>query len=220
MISSNSTRSVLSDSSADHVLDARRSVPVWDGILQEFRNHLTVLVAATSEQRAEIPPALALRVGEAVCETARHVQGLTSLVTLLDASVRSCESLISPLGEVVERAIRLSAPAAGRRLSLTTHVPRDVGVKNRGAALECLMAALIVNLARATDDGTAVPARSPCLRLDAEVGRRGIAIEIASDGPRPDAGSWRQLLATDLAAKLEATLVSQPEVAAYVIQFR
>ena len=62
--------------------------------------------------------------------------------------------------------------------------------------------------------------RSPRVRVDAELGRRGLAIEIASDGARPDAGSWRFLLAMNLAAKLDATLVSQPEVAAYLIQFR
>jgi hypothetical protein len=58
------------------------------------------------------------------------------------------------------------------------------------------------------------------VRVDAELGRRALAIEIASDGARPDAGSWRFLLAMDLAAKLDATLVCQPDVAAYVIQFR
>jgi Pentapeptide repeats (8 copies) len=201
MISPNSTRTSLSESSADHALDADRLVPVWGGVLHEFRNHLKALMTAT-------------------------------LLALVDASVRTFEPLISSLGEVVDRAVRLAAPAAGRRLSLTTHVPREVGVRNRGAALECLMAALIIDLARAdlaradlaradlarADLGGA--SRSPRVRVDAELGRRGLAIEIASDGVRPDPGSWRLLLATDLAAKLGATLVSQPEVAAYVIQFR
>jgi Pentapeptide repeats (8 copies) len=241
MISSNSTRTSPSESPADHAFDAHRFVPVWNGILHEFRNHLTVLVAATSELGAEIPPALALRVGDAVCETERNVQGLTSLLALVDASVQTFEPLICSLGEVVDRAVRLAAPAAGRRLSITTHVPRAVGVRNRGTVLECLMATLIVDLARAdlaradlaranlaradlarasaAAEGVE-PARSPRVRVDAELGRRGLAIEIASDGARPDAGSWRFLLAMDLAAKLDATLLSQPEVAAYVIQFR
>jgi hypothetical protein len=229
MISSNSTRSSLSESPADQAFDAHRFVPVWNGILHEFRNHLTVLVAATSELGAELPPALALRVGDAVCETKRNVQGLTSLLALLDASVQTFEPLICSLGEVVDRAVGLAAPAAGRRLSITTHVPREVGVRNRGAVLECLMAALIVDLARAdsaradlarvTAARGVESARSPRVRVDAELGRRGLAIEIASDGARPDVGSWRFLLAMDLAAKLDATLVSQPEVAAYVVQF-
>ncbi|HVR03220.1 MAG TPA: hypothetical protein VMT47_13875 [Polyangia bacterium] len=193
--------------------------------MREFRNHLTVLVAATSELGAEIPPALALRVGDAVCETERNVQGLTSLLALVDASVQSFDPLICSLGEVVESAVRLATPATGRRLSITTHVPREGGVRNRGAVLECLMATLIIDLARADlARATAIPgvepARSPRVRVDAELGRRGLAIEIASDGARPDAGSWRFLLAMNLAAKLDATLVSQPEVAAYLIQFR
>jgi len=234
MISSNSTRTSLTESPADRAFDAHRFVPVWNGILHEFRNHLKVLVAATSELGAEIPPALALRVGDAVCETERNVQGLTSLLALVDASVQTFEPLICSLGGVVDRAVRLAAPAAGRRLSITTHVPREVGVRNRGAVLECLMATLIIDLARADlaradlaradlarapAAGGVEPARSPRVRVDAELGRRGLAIEIASDGARPDFGSWRFLLALDLAAKLDATLVFQPEVAAYVVQF-
>jgi hypothetical protein len=220
MVSSNSNRSILSDSSGDQGVDARRFVPVWNGLSHEFRNHLTVLMAATSELRAELSPALALRVGDAICETERNVQGLTSLVALVDASLRTDEPLIFALGEVVDRALRLALPAVGRWATVTTDVPREVGVRNRGSALECLLATLIVDLARATPASSSEPGRSPRVRVEADAGRRGLAIEVASDGARPDPGSWRFLLATDLAAKLEATLVSQPEVAAYVIQLR
>jgi len=226
MISSNSTRSLLLDPLSDHGADAHRvapglpALPVWNGILHEFRNHLTVLMAATNDLRAEMPPALALQVGDAVCEAERNVQGLTSLLAFVDASVRTVEPLISSLGDIADRAIRLAAPAAGRRVSITTDVPRDVGVRNRGSALECLVAALIVDLARAGDGKAAEPSRAPRIRVEAEVGRRGLAIEIASDGARPAASSWRFLLALELAAKLDATLVSQPDVAAYVIQIR
>jgi len=224
MISSSSTRSLLLDPSSDQAADAHRvapglpGLPVWNGILHEFRNHLTVLMAATSELRAEMPPALALQMGDAVCEAERNVQGLTSLLAFVDASVRTVEPLISSLGDVADRAIKLAAPAAGRRVSITTDVPRDVGVRNQGSALECLVAALIVDLARAGDGNE--PGSAPRIRVDAEVGRRGLAIEIASDGARPAASSWRFLLALELAAKLDATLVSQPDVAAYVIQIR
>lgn len=220
MVSSNSTRSFLPDPSADHGGDARRIVPVWDGILREFRNHLTVLMAATSELRAEIPPAIALQVGDAMCETERNVQGLTSLVAIVDASLRTVEPMISTLGEVVDRAIRLAAPAVGRRATVTTAVPRETGVRNRGTALECLLAILIVDLARATGGWGSESERSPRVRVEADAGRRGLAIEVSCEGARPDRSSWRFLLAIDLAAKLDATLVSQPEVAAYVIQLR
>jgi hypothetical protein len=241
MISSHSPRSFLHDSPAERPdldADERRFVPVWNGILQEFRNHLTVLMAVTSELRAEIPPALALQVGDAVFETERNVQSLTALLALADASVRTVEPLISELGEVVDRAIRLAAPAAGRRVSIVANVPRRAGVKNRGSALECLLAALLVDLARGSgrpvqrvqlDGKDHEIAHAPRIRIDAEVSRVGLAIYVESDGPRPAPGSWRSLLATDLAAKLDATLTastepansaSGAEVAAFVVQFR
>jgi hypothetical protein len=220
MVSSNSTRSFLPDPSADHGGVASRIAPVWDGILHEFRNHLTVLMAATSELRAEMPPALALQVGDAMCETERNVQGLTSLVAIVDASRRTAEPMISTLGEVVDRAIRLAAPAVGRRATVTTAVPRETGVRNRGTALECLLAILIADLAWATGGWGSETERSPRVRVEADASRRGLAIEVSCEGAHPDPTSWRFLLALDLAAKLDATLVSQPEVAAYVIQLR
>jgi hypothetical protein len=173
-------------------------------------------MAATSELRAEIPPALALRIGDAVCDTERSVQGLTSLLALVDASLRLGDPVISTLGEVVDRAVRLAAPGAGRRATITANVPRGTGVRNRGAALESLLAALIVDLARATDGGGAT-SRAPQVRVEAEAGRRGLVLEVASDGARPDPASWRFRIARDLAAKLDATLVSQPDVTAFVL---
>ena len=232
MISSQSTRSLSLDPSADHAdlgADAPLIGPVWNGILHEFRNHLTVLAAATSELRAEIPPALALRVGDALCETERNVQGLTSLLALVDASIRTVEPLITELGGVVDRAIRLAAPAAGRRVSITADVPRKAGVKNRGSALECLLAVLLLDLARAQvkhvqlDGKDHEISRAPRIHVEAEVGRRGLAICLESDGASPSPDSWRFLLASDLAAKLDAKLVSSSqtaEVGSYVVQFR
>jgi hypothetical protein len=232
MISFQSTRNRLTDSSADLGADARPDDRVWSGILHEFRNHLTVLTAATSELRAEIPPALALRVGDAICETERNVLGLTSLLAFADASIRTVEPLISELGDVVDRAIRLAAPAAGRRVSITADVPRKLGVKNRGSSLECLLGLLLVDLARAhvqhvrLDGKDHEIVRSPNIRVDAEAGRGGLSIHLESDGARPAPGSWRLLLAHELAAKLDAKLASPFDAAdssagaAYVVQFR
>jgi hypothetical protein len=194
---------------------------VWNGILHEFRNHLTVLLAATSELRAQIPPALALTVGDALCETERHVQGMTSLLALLDASMRTVDYLIAPLGGVLDRAVRLAAPIAGPRVTITAHAPpRDAGVRNRGAALESLIAVLILDIARAPCANDVAPARAPHVRVVAEVGRRGIVIEIASPGARLDLSSWRLTLAAELAAKLDAVLTPSPEASAYLVQLR
>ncbi len=179
-------------------------------------------MAVTSELRAEIPPALALQVGDAVFETERNVQGLTSLVALVDASMRTVEPLIAPLGDVVDRAVRLAAPSAGRCTSIVTRVPRALGVRNRGMALESLLAALIVELAR-SHDGTGANGdggRAPRVSLDAELGRRGLSIEVACTGAHLDPSSWRVALAAELAAKLDVTLTPVAEASAYIVQFR
>jgi len=224
MISSKSTRTLPADSSANQGEDSRRLVPVWKGFLHEFRNHLTVLMGATSDLRAEVPPAVSPEVDVAICEAERTVAGLTSLATVMDASMLNTEPLIARLGEVVDRAVRLAVPFVGRRASITTNGPRDLGVRNRGSALESLLAVLIVELARSQDttrsSDLASPAASPRVRIDAEVGRHGIAIEVVGDGSRLDSSSWRLDLATELAMKLDATLTAHPDIGAYVVQLR
>jgi hypothetical protein len=226
MMSTKSTRALYSDPTVEPAADARPFVPVsplWTGFLHEFRNHLTVLMAATSEIRAEIPPAVALRVGDAIFETERNVQGLTSLVALMDASVRTAEPVIAPLGDVVDRALRLAKPSVGRRVSIVSNVPRAAGVRNRGSALEGLLAALIVDLAKShANTGAPLdePCASPTVRLEADAGRRGFTIEVACDGAALDPASWRFALASAFADKLDATLSVAADATAYVVQFR
>jgi hypothetical protein len=195
-------------------------VPVWNGILHEFRNHLTVLLAAATELRASVPPSLAIDVADAVAETERNVQSLSSLVAQLDASVKTGEPLISDLDEMIDRALRIAAPALARRVSVSVRRGRKAGVRNRGAALECMLSALIVDLARAIDTRPSEGVRRSQIQIHVELGRGGLLIEIESSGGRPAPGSWRFLLATDLAAKLDATISAHPEVAGYVLQFR
>ena len=231
MISPSNTRALLHDSPVEHGTDAHPIASVWNGFLHEFRNHLTVLMSATSELRAELPPSPAQRVGEAMAEMDRNVQGLTTLVALVDASVRSSEAIVTPLGDVVDRAVRLAGSSAGRRVSITTQVPRAAGARNKGAALESLLAALIVDLARSHEAAGGVDA-APRVRVDGEVGRRGLTLEVACAGARFDARgtqpvpslqplhSWRLGLAAELARKLDATLTSHPEASAYVVQLR
>jgi hypothetical protein len=214
-----------------------RFVSVWNGILHEFRNHLKVLAATATELRAEMPPALALHFTEAVSETERTVQSLGTLLSLADASLREVESrrlesreaesreddrdagfIVSGLDQVLERAVHLAAPAVGRSVSITVLRGPGIGVKNRGNALECLLAAVIIDLARASEGRNVEAAlRAPRIGLRAEAGRGGLAIEIESSGLPPVTGSWRALLASDLAARLEATLTTLPGSAGYVV---
>jgi hypothetical protein len=101
----------------------------------------------------------------------------------------------------------------GSALSIVTHVPRDTGVRNRGGVLESLLAALVLEVARASQSPT------PRVTIDADIGRRGLVLEVAGDSARADGGSWRLALAGDLAAKLDATLAVSAGATSYLIQF-
>jgi hypothetical protein len=213
-----------------------RVVEVWNGILHEFRNHLKVLSATATELRTEMPPSIALHLTDAVSETERNVQCLGTLLSLADASLRESEPggpeargaearagevIVSGLDQVLDRAIRLAAPAVGRSVSIVVLRGPGIGVKNRGSALECLLAALLIDLARAADGRNVDAAlRAPRISLRTEAGRGGLVVEIESNGLPPVAGSWRTVLAGDLAARLDATVSALPGSAGFLVQLR
>jgi hypothetical protein len=228
MIATKSTRAFLSNPAASDDADSDRidpASPVWHGFLDEFRNNLSVLAAATDGLREDVSPGLVEEIGDAVFDTERKVRGLTALASLADASAGSIEPILAPLGLIVDRAVRLAAPASGGRASIVVSIPRALGVKNRGAALEGLLAALMMDLAAGHAPADARAAgeleRPPLVRVDADAGRRGLTIEVSCSGARLDASarSWRFTLASELAARLGATLTVEPEAFAYVVQF-
>jgi hypothetical protein len=185
-----------------------RLVPVWNGILHEFRNHLTILLAAATEVRAATPPGVADEISEALGETEWNVQRLNALVGFVDAAIRDGAPIVADLDDVVERALRLATPTVGRA-TVSFRKERRTGVGNRGSALESLLAALVVDLAR-----------SGGLKIDirAESSRGVVLLEVESNGRRPAVTSWRFVLASDLAARLGATVTTRPEGAGYLVR--
>jgi hypothetical protein len=207
-----------------------RLVPVWNGILHEFRNHLTVLLAAATEVRAAMPHSVALEISEALGDTEWNVQRLNALVGFVDAAIRDGAPMVADLDDVVERALRLAAPTLGQT-SVSFRKERRTGVGNRGSALESLLAALIVELARA--DGKArqnevegktttngAKTTDGALQIDIRAGgfRGTVVLEIESSGRRPDVSSWRFVLASDLAARIGATVTTRPEGVGYIVR--
>jgi hypothetical protein len=196
------------DPGKDHDPELIRLVPVWNGILHEFRNHLTVLLAAATEVRAAVTPALAREISEALTETEWNVQRLNALVAFVDAAIRDGAPMVADLDDVIERALRLAAPTLGRA-TVSFRKERRTGVGNRGSALESLLAALIVDLAR-----------SGGLQIEicAESSRGVVVLEIESGGGRPSITSWRFVLASDLAARIGATVTTRAEGAGYLVR--
>jgi hypothetical protein len=198
-------------------LEPLRVVPVWNGILHEFRNHLTVLLAAATEIRLAAPPPAAREIGDALTETEWNVERLNALVGFVDAALRDGTTVVADLDDVIERAMRLAAPTLGRA-SVSFVKNRRTGIANRGSALESLLAALLVELCRA-DKAGADEERRLQIEIHADVARGAIVLEIESNGRRPPPESWRYVLAADLAARLGASVVTLPDTAGYLIRF-
>jgi hypothetical protein len=197
--------------------ELHRLVPAWTGILHEFRNHLTVLLAAATEIRIALPPAVEGEVSEALAETEWNVQRLNGLIGFVDAAIRDGSPVVVELDDVIERALRLAAPAMGRT-AVSVHKDRRVGVPNRGSALEALLAALLIDLVR-TERRTRTDERRLQIDIRADVSRTAISISIESNGRRPPSDSWRLALSSDLAARLGATLDPIEDVVGFRLRF-
>jgi hypothetical protein len=193
--------------------------PIWDGILGEFRNHLTVLLAVAGEIRTAAPATGAGMVATALAEAEGNVQRLDALVGFVDAALRDGTEVVADLDDVFERALRLALPALGRT-SVSLRKDRRTGVSNRGTALEALLAALLVELAQAGSrdrDGTS---GRPCaIEVHVEATRGAMFVSVESDGRRPPAAGWRFALARDLGARLRATVAPLTDTAGYLVRF-
>jgi hypothetical protein len=192
-------------------------VPICNGILHEFRNHLTLLSAATTEVKAVTSsPSIVPEISQALMETESNVRRMTALMAFMDAAVQGGPPATVELDGVIERALRLVAPALGR-VAVSFNKPSHIQVRNEGTALECLIAGLIVELARAGTE-TRDPIYRQQIDVFADVGRGAIVLEIDSSGRRPAPGSWRIALARELAARLGASITAPAPGAGFVVR--
>jgi hypothetical protein len=195
--------------------------PIWDGVLREFRNHLTMLLAVAGEIRTAAPAIGAGAIAVALEQAEGSVQRLDVLLGFVDAALRDGTNVVADLDDVFERALRLAAPALART-SVSLHSDRRTGVSNRGSALEALLAALLVELAQAGgrdgDGRDGLADRSRAIEIHVETTRGAIFLSVESDGRRPPASAWRFALARDLGARLGATVTTLPDTAGYLVR--
>ncbi|HEY4393250.1 MAG TPA: hypothetical protein VGP64_04280 [Polyangia bacterium] len=200
-------------------LDPVPMASIWDGILREFRNHLTVLLAVAGEIRTTSPAAGVGDVAAALADAEGNVHRLDALVGFVDAALRDGTKVIADLDDVLERALRLAAPVLGRT-SVSLHKDRRTGIANRGTALEALLAALLVELCQAGGrDREATADRPHTIGVYVEATRGAMYLSVESDGRRPAPGGWRFALACDLGARLGATVAALPDTAGYLVRF-
>jgi len=82
-----------------------------------------------------------------------------------------------------------------------------------------LLAALLIDLTQA-DPQSSSPDGGP-LQIDihVEATRGALVLSIESTGRRPPVDSWRFVLASDLAARVGATIATLPDGAGYLVRF-
>jgi hypothetical protein len=206
------------DSAVEGDSELVRLVPAWDGILHEFRNHLTVLLAAANEIRVATPPSGTRAIGDALAETESNVHRLNALVAFVDAAIRDGTRVIGDLDDLVARALRLAAPTLGRT-TVSLHKERRTGVANRGSAFESMLAALLVDLALADPQSSSPDGRRLQIDIHVEASRGALVLSIESTGQRPPVESWRFALSSDLAARIGATVATLSDGTGYLVRF-
>jgi hypothetical protein len=126
---------------------------------------------------------------------------------------------------LLAHAAQLASPKLGRDADV---VVERAEAHAAGAALECLLAMLLLDLAEARAADAALPA--PRVSLRAQSASGSLSIEIESEGLEPSdfsessdsstSPSWRLALAQELAGKLGARILPQLQPASYAVQFR
>jgi len=206
--------------------DAADPVPfatVWNGVVHEFRNHLTLLLAGTTEVRSGLPASVAADLVETLDDMESSVQSINGLLGALDSAMKDGDQLLCEADVVIERALAMAAPTLGG-MNITVKKSRPAVVKNVGSAVECALAALISDLARSSDfrrrGSSLLPVVPPQIRINVQAERGSLTIEVESSASAPPPTSWRLLLATYLAARVGCTLERLPTRPAFVFRFQ
>lgn len=182
----------------------------WAGMLGEFRNHLKIFLAGTTELSASLPDAVAAQVGDRLEDMEASAEFLQTLLVWMDTSISGGAQVISDVIEVFRRTESLVRPALPSRVHLRFQ-PWATGVRNRGAALECALAALVTELSRLPPAFPSEPI-SDRSRVDIAVsvvpnrGTPTIQIEGNVQLAANSAGGWRVSLARVLLGQIGGTL--------------
>ncbi len=203
--------------------DPVRFATVWNGVVHEFRNHLTLLLAGTTEVRSGLPASVAADLAETLNDMESSVQNINALLGALDSAMKDGDQLLCEVDVVIARALAMAAPTLGG-VNITVKKSRPAAVKNLGTAVECALSALLADLARASDfrrrGNGLLPIVPPQIRINVQAERGSLTIEVESSASAPPPTSWRLLLATYLAARVGCTLERLPARPAFIFRFQ
>jgi len=177
-------------------------------MLNEFRNHLTIFLAGTTELTAALPGNVAVQFADRLEDMESSAEFLQTLLVWMDTSISGGASVISDVSEVFRRTETLAYTGLPARTTLRFE-PQPAGVRNRGASLECALAALITELGRlpprTTDPFEPSPRQE--IRVSVSPQRGALSIFVATGAERSRAApGWRVSLARVLVAQLGGTL--------------
>ncbi|HEY8926426.1 MAG TPA: hypothetical protein VIU64_18720 [Polyangia bacterium] len=199
-------------------------------MLSEFRNHLTIFLAGTTELSATLPHSLAAQFADRLDDMEASAEFLQTLLVWMDTSISGGALVMAEIGDVFRRTENLASSGLPHRARLFFE-PRPGGVRNRGAALECALAALLTELGRLppvrTPDAYGPPGRVD-IRVYTTPQRGSLSIHIESNVEKPRSpGGWRVALARVLLGQVGATLEAPANTAdtadshaGFIVRFR
>ncbi|MBC8132608.1 MAG: hypothetical protein H7X95_06475 [Deltaproteobacteria bacterium] len=199
----------------------------WRGMVNEFRNHLTIFLAGTNQLSAMLPRAVASEFADHLEDMESSAEFLQTLLTWMDASTGRGSQAICDVSDVLRRAEALAQTGLSSRVSIRIE-PRPAGVRNRGVAIECALAALITELGRALHPrsiGHAGVAAVFEVSVSVHPQRGSLSIVLCSGGAQPAEGGWRVSLAKALLTQVGATVETVPHApgdrgAGFEVRFR
>lgn len=187
----------------------------WMGLVNEFRNHLTIFLAGTSQLSSMLPRAVASEFADRLDDMESSAEFLQTLLTWMDASVGRGSQAISEIGDLLRRAERLARTGLSSRVSVQLNA-KPAGVRNRGVAIECALAALITELGRIppvrTFAADTEPPEPTVVSVSVFPQRGTLSIFLttnASEAPsflQAGDGGWRLSLAKALLAQVGGTV--------------
>lgn len=199
----------------------------WMGMVNEFRNHLTIFLAGTNQLSAMLPRAVASEFADHLEDMESSAEFLQTLLTWMDASIGRGSQTICDVGDVLRRAESLAHTGLSSRVSIRLE-SRPAGVRNRGVAIECALAALITELGRVLTPRSLTESETPTVfevSVSVHPQRGALSIILASGGSQPVEGGWRVSLSKVLLAQVGGTVEPLPHAslgrgAGFEVRFR
>jgi hypothetical protein len=178
------------------------------GMVNEFRNHLTIFLAGTNQLSAMLPRAVASEFADHLEDMESSAEFLQTLLTWMDASIGRGSQTICEVSDVLRRAETLAYTGLSSRVSIRLD-SRPAGVRNRGVAIECALAALITELGRVLGPRGPGNAAVPTVfevHVSVHPQRGALSIILGSSAGQPVEGGWRVSLAKALLTQVGGTV--------------